>query len=95
MIQYEDFKNAILKDSDVKTAYDDLSPEYDIIQAMIDTRNRQHITQKDLSEASGISLADIRGLENGTADPSLSMLKRLAAGMGTRLKIAFVPLQKQ
>ena len=70
-------------------------PEYDIIQAMIDTRNRQHITQKDLSEASGISLADIRGLENGTADPSLSMLKRLAAGMGTRLKIAFIPLQKQ
>ena len=81
MIQYEDFKNAILKDSDVKAAYDDLSPEYDIIQAMIDTRNRQHITQKDLSEASGISLADSSGLENVTPDPSLSLQQSLAEGL--------------
>lgn len=32
MIRYEDFKK-ILKDHEVKTAYDELSTEYDVIQA--------------------------------------------------------------
>ena len=95
MIKYEDFKKEILKDPEVKTAYDELSPEYDIIQAMIDTRKRQHMTQKDLSEATGITQADISRIENGTRNPSLAMLKRLAAGMGMILKVEFVPLQKR
>ena len=94
MIKYEDFKKEILKDPEVKTAYDGLSPEYDIIQAMIDTRKSQHMTQKDLSEATGITQADISRIENGTRNPSLAMLKRLAAGMGMNLKVEFVPLQK-
>ncbi len=94
MIKHEDFKKEILKDPEVKTAYDEFSPEYDIIQAMIDTRKSQHMTQKDLSEATGITQADISRIENGTRNPSLAMLKRLAAGMGMNLKVEFVPLQK-
>lgn len=34
-------------------------------------------------------------LENGTRNPSLKLLKRLAHGMGIQLKIEFVPIQKQ
>ena len=94
MIKYEDFKTEILKDPEVKTAYDELSPEYDIIQAMIDARKSQHMTQKDLSEATGITQADISRIENGTRNPSLAMLKRLATGMGMSLKVEFVPIQK-
>lgn len=95
MIKYNDFKKELLKDKEVKRAYDDLSPEYDIIQAMIDTRKAQHMTQKDLSVATGITQADISRIENGTRNPSLAMLKRLAAGMGMNLKIDFVPIQKR
>ena len=36
MIKYEELKKEVLKDSEVKTAYDELSHEYDIIQTMID-----------------------------------------------------------
>lgn len=94
MIKYEDFKNEILKDSTVKAAYDELSCEYDIIQAMIDTRKKLHMTQKELSQITGITQADISRIENGTRNPSLAMLKRLAAGMGMKLKVEFVPIQK-
>ena len=94
MIKYEDFKKEILSDPEVKNAYDELSPEYDIVQAMIDTRKSQHMTQKDLSEATGITQADISRIENGTRNPSLAMLKRLAAGMGMSLKVEFIPLSK-
>ena len=36
----------------------------------------------------------ISKLENGTRNPSVSLLKRLAEGMGMVLKIEFIPKQK-
>ncbi|MBQ1873513.1 MAG: helix-turn-helix transcriptional regulator, partial [Succinivibrionaceae bacterium] len=38
--------------------------------------------------------ADISKIENGTRNPSLNLLKRLADGMGMTLKIEFVPKQQ-
>lgn len=93
MSSYREFKSELLEDPETKTAYDGLQPEYDIIQAMIEARKNQHMTQKDLSEATGITQADISRIENGTRNPSLEMVKRLAAGMGMRLKLEFVPAQ--
>ena len=46
-------------------------------------------TQKQLSEQTGIYQADISKIERGLANPSLSTLKRLADGMGLKLRIAF------
>ena len=93
MSSYSEFKMELLEDPEVKAAYDELQPEYDIIQAMVDARKSQNMTQKDLSEATGITQADISRIENGTRNPSLSMVKRLAAGMGMRLKLEFIPIQ--
>lgn len=39
----------------------------------------------------GINQADISKLENGTRNPSVNLLKRLADGMEMALKIEFVP----
>ena len=43
----------------VKKEFDQLEPEFNIIQAMIDARKRENITQKELSERTGITQADI------------------------------------
>ena len=94
MSSYAEFKKKSLENPEVKAAYDELQPEYDIIQAMIDARKSQNMTQKDLSEATGITQADISRIENGTRNPSLEMVKRLAAGMGMRLKLEFIPVQR-
>ena len=67
-----------------------LEHEYDIIQALIDARKTQNITQRELSEKTGITQADISRIENGTRNPSLSMMKRLAEGLGMVLKLEFV-----
>lgn len=92
MSSYKKYREKALKDAEVKAEYDALQPEYDIIQAMVDARNEQHITQKELSDRTGITQADISRIENGTRNPSLEMVKRLAEGLGMRLKIEFVPL---
>ena len=63
----------------------------DIIRAIVDARTSQNMTQKELAEKTGINQADISKLENGTRNPSLKLLKRLAAGMDMVLRIEFVP----
>ncbi|MGI6579387.1 MAG: helix-turn-helix domain-containing protein [Saccharofermentanales bacterium] len=82
-----------VENPEVKAEYDTLQPEYDIIQAMIDARNYLNITQKELSERTGITQADISRIENGTRNPSLNTVKRLAKGLGMQLKIEFILTQ--
>ena len=92
MSEFRDLLNEQLKDPEFKKEWDDIQPEMDVIRAMIDNRIAQNLTQKELAEKTGINQADISKLENGTRNPSLKMLKRLAAGMGMALKIEFVPM---
>lgn len=80
-----------MQNSEVKAEYDALQPEYDIIQTMIDARVQQNMTQKDLSARIGITQADISRTENGTRNPSLNMVKKLAQGLGMQLKLEFIP----
>ena len=90
MSSYKDYKKRALQNPEVKAEYDAL--QYDIIQAMIDARVQQNMTQKDLSAKTGITQADISRIENGTRNPSLSMVKKLAQGLGMQLKLEFVPM---
>ena len=80
-----------MKDEEFKKEYEAIQPEMDVIRAIVDARTSQNLTQKELSERTGINQADISKLENGTRNPSINLLKRLAEGMGMTLKIEFVP----
>lgn len=53
-------------------------------------REQAKMTQKELSEVTGIYQADISKLERGIGNPSISTLNRLAEGMGLELQIDFV-----
>lgn len=91
MSEFNDFLNEQLQNPKIKEEYENMQPEFDIIQAMIDARTSQNMTQKELAHRTGINQADISKLENGTRNPSLKLLKRLADGMGMTLKLQFVP----
>lgn len=95
MTNFKEFKKQMLSDPAVKEEYDALEAEFDIIQAMIDARKNQHITQKELSERTGITQADISRIEKGTRNPSLEMVKRLCRGLGMRLKVEYIPNMKK
>ncbi|MFR4397001.1 MAG: hypothetical protein ACLT4A_00200 [Anaerobutyricum soehngenii] len=58
MGSYKDYKKRALQNPEVKAEYDALQPEYDIIQAMIDARVWQNMTQKDLFSKTEITQAD-------------------------------------
>ena len=91
MKKFDDFLEEQMQNQEFKKEYDDLQPEFDVIRAIVDARTSQNLTQKQLAEKTGINQADISKLENGTRNPSVNLLKRLADGMGMALKIEFVP----
>lgn len=94
MRTFDDMLSDQLKDKEFKKEYEAIQPEMDVIRAIVDARTSQNLTQKELAERTGINQADISKLENGTRNPSVNLLKRLADGMGMALKIEFVPKQK-
>lgn len=91
-VKFDEFLKEQLLDDDFKKEYEALQPERAIIQAMIEARQRTGLTQKELSERTGIAQGDISKLERGNANPSLRTLQRLAAGMGMILHVEFLPI---
>lgn len=95
MSSFNEFVNEQLKNPEFKKEWDDIQPEMDVIRAMVEARISQNMTQKELAEKTGINQADICKMENGTRNPSLKLLKRLAEGMGMELHLVFTPLRKE
>lgn len=94
MRTFDDMLAKQLQNEDFRKEYEVIQPEMDVIRAIVEARTSQNLTQKELAERTGINQADISKLENGTRNPSVNLLKRLADGMGMMLKIEFVPKQK-
>ena len=90
----KEYKAEQMRDTEFVKEYESIQPETDVIRAIVEARTSQNLTQKELAERTGINQADISKLENGTRNPSVNLLKRLADGMGMVLKIEFVPEQK-
>ena len=90
-VKFDDYLQEQLMNPDFKKEYEELQPERAIIQALIDARQNSGLTQKELSERTGIAQGDISKLERGNANPSLRTLQRLATGMGMTVRLEFVP----
>jgi transcriptional regulator with XRE-family HTH domain len=91
MMTFDEFHAEQMRDPAYRVEYEALEMEFSIIQAMIDARKNTGLTQKELAERSGIAQGDISKLENGNANPSLRTLKRLAKGMGMKVRLEFRP----
>lgn len=83
------YKEEKLKEPSFKKAYEELQPEFEIMRAIIDARTASNLTQKELAERTGIAQTEISRIENGSRNPSIKLLQRLAEGLNMNLKISF------
>ncbi len=90
LTKFDDFLAEQMKNPDFKSEYDALAPEFAVVQTLMEARIKVGLTQKQLSEKTGISQADISRIERGTANPSLKTLQRLASALGKKIQIDFV-----
>lgn len=91
MSDFRNYLNEQLNDSEFEKEWNNLEPEFNIMQAMIDARKSRNMTQKELAEITGIDQSDISKIETGNANPALSTLKRLADGMDMILRLEYIP----
>lgn len=68
--KFEDFLADQLKDPKLNIEYYDLESKYALIESIILARKEKNLSQKELSELTGIPQADLSKIENGDANPS-------------------------
>ena len=88
---YREFLKEKLQDPEFKREWDEMEPEFQLIKAVLKGREDQQLSQRQLSEKTGITQADISKIESGEANPTLETLKKLASGLGMNLNISFTP----
>ena len=87
----QEYKNEKMKDLDFTKAYEEVQREMNVIRAIIEARTSQNLTQKELSIRTGSDQSEISKLENGTRNPSIILLQRLADGLKMVLDISYRP----
>ena len=90
-MKLNEYKERKMKDPEFRKAYEELQPEMSVIRAMIEARTSKNMTQKEVSEKTGIAQTEISRLENGTRNPSIKLLQRLADGLDMDLNVTFTP----
>ena len=75
-----------LQDDDFRKAYEDLEPEFEIAEMLIEYRNSYKMTQDELAKLIKINRSDLSKLESGSANPTLKTLKKIASVLGMKLK---------
>lgn len=88
-LDFNQFKNKVLKKKSVKTEYDKLQPEFALIEAILKARKEKGLTQKILAKKIGTKQSVISRLESGRANPSFAFLKRIAQALNTHLEVRF------
>ena len=55
------------------------------------TRKSLNISQRELSKMSGVNQSNLSKIENGIINPSIATIQKVAACLGHKLELRFVP----
>lgn len=90
MTNFKDLKSKLLKDKEVKKAYDKLEPEFLLAKNLIQKRIEKGLTQKQLATKVGTKQSAISRLESGNANPSFLFLQKIALALGGELRVSIM-----
>lgn len=78
-----------LKDPQFKKIWQESEAEYQLAVKLIDARLKKNMSQRELASKVKTSQAAISRIEAMAGNPSLSLLKRIARALDTKLSISF------
>ncbi|KKS97752.1 MAG: helix-turn-helix domain protein [Candidatus Gottesmanbacteria bacterium GW2011_GWA2_43_14] len=87
---FEDDLNRRLKNPKFKKAWVESEPEYQLAKQLMAKRLARKISQRELAKKLNTSQAVVSRIETMRANPSLSLLKRIAEELGSKLIVLFV-----
>lgn len=87
MESYKTHKREVLKNPELRKMYDALSPEFLVIEKLIETRLKKGLSQSDLAGRIGTKQSAISRFESGNYNPTVSFLCKVADALDTKLRI--------
>ncbi|MBS7528866.1 helix-turn-helix transcriptional regulator [Fusibacter paucivorans] len=88
-MKFEDAKKIMMENEEFKNEYEALGPIYEIKKELIRLRLEKGLSQKDLAELVGTKQSAISRLENGSYNPSIEFLNKIATALDTKLHVTF------
>ena len=85
MKTFKQFKKESLKRPGVKLAMKKPDIEFQILEAIVKTRAKKALTQKELADKIGIAQSALARFESGRTNPTLSFIKKVTEGLGMKL----------
>ena len=85
MDDYKRYLNKKLENPEFKKEWDALETEAQIMHEMVKARLEAGMTQKQLSEKTGINQSNLSRIENGDGNPSVATLERIASALGKKV----------
>ena len=86
---FEDHLKESLKDPKFKKAWAESEVEYLLARDLIEKRLKKKLSQRELAKKLNTAQAVISRIETMRANPSLTLLKRIAQTLGAKLQISF------
>ena len=86
-LRFRDWLNEQLQDPEFRAEYEALQAEEELIQAVIDARKANGLTEKQLAKKAGVTRLEIKDIESGKTELSLRMLQTLAGAMNMKLEL--------
>ncbi|MBK1885460.1 helix-turn-helix domain-containing protein [Marinobacter sp. DY40_1A1] len=83
-------KQKALQDEMVRTEYEKLADEFDLVNQLITIRTSAGLTQEVLARRIGTAKGNISRLERGKGNPSWATLKKYANACGYQVKLQTV-----
>lgn len=91
-IPYEEVRNRLLANPNVRFEYDKLKIREEVARALAEARKRARLTQEQVAQRAGTRQSVIARLEGGKGGiPSLSLLDRVAHAVGLQLSLRLEP----
>ncbi len=81
----EQFKKEAFKRPGVRKAYTEMQPEFQIIRALIISRNKKGMSQRKLAQKIGVTQSALARFETGNINPTLSFVQKITNGLGLKL----------
>lgn len=76
-------------DTEYRSAYEELRPEFELACLLIKVRAEAGLTQAQLAKRIQTTQSAVARFESGRIHPFTSTLKKIAQATGTRFKISF------
>ena len=93
-MKHSELKAKALSNPKVQAAYDEMAPEFMILQQMLKARQKAGLSQAEVAERMGTKAPAITRLEsslgNGKHSPSLATLQKYASAVGCELQVKFI-----